>query len=123
VKVFSIACDSASITSAVSQWRPSSFIFNLRNRKVGCVGDDSHVVFEKFPGEKRKRETVCCRDATAGSYVTKGRGEVFEHFHASVVKGRILCEQNMLVLSSTAASPYYNYCIDGSTSPEKHRHL
>jgi hypothetical protein len=35
--VVSTACDSASITSIVSK------IINMENRKVGWVGDDSHV--------------------------------------------------------------------------------
>jgi hypothetical protein len=51
--VFSNACDSASITSVMSKWRPFSFIFSQGNRKVGQVGDDSHVVLgQKFHGEK-----------------------------------------------------------------------
>jgi hypothetical protein len=33
VRVFSTACDSVSITSVVSKWRPFSFIFNRRNRE------------------------------------------------------------------------------------------
>jgi hypothetical protein len=44
VRVFSTACDSVSITSIV--W-PLSFIFNRGNRKVGWVGDDSHVASGK----------------------------------------------------------------------------
>jgi hypothetical protein len=54
VTVFSIACDSASITSIVSNWRPFSFIFNRRNRgKKWWVGDDSHVAFgQELSGEK-----------------------------------------------------------------------
>jgi hypothetical protein len=51
--MFNTACDSTSITSIVSKWRPLSFIFNPGNRKVGWVGDDSHIVFcQKFPAEK-----------------------------------------------------------------------
>jgi hypothetical protein len=54
VRVFSTACDSASITSIVSKWRSFSFILNQGNRKVGCVENDSHVVLgKKFHGEKR----------------------------------------------------------------------
>jgi hypothetical protein len=53
VRVFNTTCDSASIISNVSKWRPFNFIFNRGNRKVVQVGDDSHVVFrQKFPGEK-----------------------------------------------------------------------
>jgi hypothetical protein len=53
VRVFSTACDSASITSFVSKWRPFSFIFTQGNRKVGWLGNNSHVVFgQEFPGEK-----------------------------------------------------------------------
>jgi hypothetical protein len=33
VRLFSTACDSASITSIVSKWRPFSFIFNQGNRE------------------------------------------------------------------------------------------
>jgi hypothetical protein len=35
---------------------------------------------------KRKCETVRCCDATASSFVTKVRGEVFAHFHTPAVK-------------------------------------
>jgi hypothetical protein len=78
VRVFSSACDSASITTVVSKWRPFSFIFNGRNRKVGRVGDDIHVVFgQKFPGRKGNIEIVCCHDAAASSFVVKVWGEVF----------------------------------------------
>jgi hypothetical protein len=50
---------------------------------------------------------VCCRDATASSFVKEVWGKVFTHFHAVTVKhhsivwnwlfglpGRILCEQS-----------------------------
>jgi hypothetical protein len=38
--------------------------------KVG--GEDSYVVFgQKFPGGKRKREIVCCHEATTSSFVAK----------------------------------------------------
>jgi hypothetical protein len=48
VRLFSTACDSASITSIVSKWRPFSFIFSRgKQRNVGWVGDHSHVVFSK----------------------------------------------------------------------------
>jgi hypothetical protein len=51
--MFSTACDSASITSIVSKWWPSSSLQSRKKRKVGLVRDDSHVVFgQKFPGEK-----------------------------------------------------------------------
>jgi hypothetical protein len=54
VMVFSIACNSASITSTVSKWCLFSFIFNRgKRKKVGWVGDGSHVVFgKKFRDEK-----------------------------------------------------------------------
>jgi hypothetical protein len=75
-----------------------------KQRKVGWVGDDSHVVFsQKFPGEKGS-ETLRRRDATAISLVAKFQGIVFARFHAVTVKchssmqnwlfglaGRILC--------------------------------
>jgi hypothetical protein len=51
--VLSTTCDSVSITAVVSKWQPFSSVFNWGNRKVGWVGDNSHVVFgQKFPGEK-----------------------------------------------------------------------
>jgi hypothetical protein len=56
VSVFSTAFDSASITSVVSKW----WAFNWWNRKitgvqirrVGWVGDNSHIFGQKFPGRK-----------------------------------------------------------------------
>jgi hypothetical protein len=90
VRLFITACDSASITSIVSEWRPSSFgmLFMLKIRRW-----------------KRKCETLRCRDATASSFVVKVRDKVFTHFHAVAVKrhssmrnwlfgllGRILCK-------------------------------
>jgi hypothetical protein len=52
-----------------------SFQFHVqlgKQRKVGWVGDDSHVDFgQKFPGEKNKRDTVRCRNAAAICFVTK----------------------------------------------------
>jgi hypothetical protein len=51
--VFTTACDSASITSISSKWRPFSFIFRKGNRKVERVAGDSHIVFgQKIHGEK-----------------------------------------------------------------------
>jgi hypothetical protein len=53
VRVFSTACDSASITSIVSKWR-AAFPFYLQSekeRKLESVVDDSHVFRQKFPGE------------------------------------------------------------------------
>jgi hypothetical protein len=53
VKVFSTACDSASITSVVSKWRPFSYIFSWGNRKAGWVGEDNHVdIGKKIYDEK-----------------------------------------------------------------------
>jgi hypothetical protein len=47
-------------------------------------GDDSHFAFgKKFSGKKRKCETVCCRDATASSLVTRVQGKVVSHFTQS----------------------------------------
>jgi hypothetical protein len=51
--MFSTACDSASIISVVSKWRPSvlSSIGATENSRVD--GDESHVAFgQKFTGEK-----------------------------------------------------------------------
>jgi hypothetical protein len=66
VRVFSTICNSASITSNVWKWQPSfQFYFQSgKQRTVGWMAEDSHVVFDKkFPGEKG-HETVCSRDAT-----------------------------------------------------------
>jgi hypothetical protein len=53
MRVLSIACDSSSIASIASTWRPFCFIFNRGTEKVRWVGDESHVVFGQiFPGEK-----------------------------------------------------------------------
>jgi hypothetical protein len=53
VRVFSTACDSASITSIVSKWGPFNFMFNRGNRKMWWMEDDSHVASgSSFPGEK-----------------------------------------------------------------------
>jgi hypothetical protein len=96
VRVFITACDSASIISTVSKWRPFSFIFNRRNRiKVRLVGDDSHVVFFL---SKRECETVRCRDATARSFVAKIRGEVFAYFHAFAMKRHSSMQNSLLGL-------------------------
>jgi hypothetical protein len=43
----STACNSTLITLVVPKWHPFSFFFNQGNIKVGLVGDDSHVVFDK----------------------------------------------------------------------------
>jgi hypothetical protein len=86
VKVFSTACGSASVTWVVPKWLPFSFIFSQGNRKVGWVGDVSHVAFGlKFPGEKRI-ETVHCYYWTDSYFVMKVLAEVFTHFHTVVVK-------------------------------------
>jgi hypothetical protein len=79
-----------------------------KQRRVGWVGDNSHVVLgKKIHWWKRKCQTVRCRDATASSFVAKVRGEGFAYFHAVAVKpyssmqnwlfglpGLILCEQS-----------------------------
>jgi hypothetical protein len=74
VRVFSTACDSAWITSAVTKWRLFSIFFGPREQgKVGWVGDDSHVVFgkKKIAWRRRKYETVRCRYATVGFFVAE----------------------------------------------------
>jgi hypothetical protein len=103
VRVFGTVCDSASIASVVSKWRPFSFVVNWGNRRVGWVGNDKHCFWANIPWWKRKCEAVRCHDASA-SFVAKDRVEVFSHFHAVAVKrhssmgnllfglpGRILC--------------------------------
>jgi hypothetical protein len=89
VRMFSTACDSASITLVVSKWWPFSSGSNRRNRKVGWEGDDSYVVFgQKFLADKGSVRwcIVRCLDAAAGSFVTKVWGEVFAHFDAVAIK-------------------------------------
>jgi hypothetical protein len=56
VRVFSTSCDSVSITTIVSKWRPFAFIFHRGNRKVRRTGRDyRHVIFgQNFPEEKKK---------------------------------------------------------------------
>jgi hypothetical protein len=59
VRLFSTACDSASITSIVSNWRPFNFIFNREQRIEGWAGDDSHVLGQKFTvGKGSERRCV-----------------------------------------------------------------
>jgi hypothetical protein len=107
VRLFSTASDSVSITSVVSKYGLSVLRSVRKQRTLGRVGDGSHVGSVKKSLVKRKRETVRCRDATASSFVAKGRGEVFAYFHAVTVEvhssmwnwlfglpGRILCEQS-----------------------------
>jgi hypothetical protein len=89
----------------------AAFQFYLQSgkqRNVGWVGYVSHVVFgQKFPGDKRKCEMVCCRVATASSSVAKVWGEVFANFHVVTINcyssiwnwlfglpGQIICEQS-----------------------------
>jgi hypothetical protein len=53
VRVFSIACDSATITSIVSKWRPFNFIFNRRNRESRMGKGRQPCWFStNFPREK-----------------------------------------------------------------------
>jgi hypothetical protein len=54
VRVFSTACDCASITSIVSKWRPFSFIFNqgIRERQGGWGMTVMLFLVKKFLGEK-----------------------------------------------------------------------
>jgi hypothetical protein len=63
------------ITLIVSKWRPFSFYLHLgKQRKEGCIGDDSHVVFGQNSLMKKnvrvsESEMVHCNDATANSFV------------------------------------------------------
>jgi hypothetical protein len=108
MRVFSTACDSASITSTVSKWRPFSFIFNRGNReKQGGWGTTvmsllvkySVVRKEVWDGELSWRNSF---------FVAKVPSEVFAHCRVVTVKrhnnmrdwlfglpGRILCEQSL----------------------------
>jgi hypothetical protein len=73
VRVFSIACDSFSITSVESKWKPFSFLFKWGNRKDGWVGDNSHFIFRKnIPGEKESvRWCVVFMQQPVSSFVAK----------------------------------------------------
>jgi hypothetical protein len=38
------------------------YLHSEKERKVGCVGDESRIVFgQKFPGEEGKYEMVSCQ--------------------------------------------------------------
>jgi hypothetical protein len=53
VSIFSTDCNSASITSILLNGGLQFYLQSGKERKVGWVGDDSHLVFsQKFPGEK-----------------------------------------------------------------------
>jgi hypothetical protein len=69
--VLSTTCDSASCVKMARNRK----IAEAWIKRVGCVGDDSHVV-------KRGR----CRDATASSFVATFRAEDVAHFHAVTAK-------------------------------------
>jgi hypothetical protein len=57
-----------------------------KQSEVGWVGMTIMLfLVEKFPGEKGS-VMVCCREATASSFVAKVLGKVFTHFHAVAVK-------------------------------------
>jgi hypothetical protein len=62
-----------------------SWIKETGKSRVGA-GWQSSWFWSKVPYWKRKCEKVRCRDAAASSFVTKVRGEVFEHFNAVVIK-------------------------------------
>jgi hypothetical protein len=67
----------------------AGFQFHLRStkqRKVGWVGTTVVLFSVTNSLVKRMCETVRCRDATAGTFAPKARGEVFEHFQAVAVK-------------------------------------
>jgi hypothetical protein len=94
VRVFIIACDSASITSIMSKWRPFSCIFSRRNRKVaadqvrrvGWVGFDSHVVFgKKLPSWKQAWDSAFpwCNSQF---FCHKSSSKVWAHFHPVTAK-------------------------------------
>jgi hypothetical protein len=80
VKVFSTACDSASINSTVLAWWSFGFIFNRGNRKVGCVGITVMFFLLKISCLKRKCFVVInsqffCRQSSGRSLRT------FSHSH------------------------------------------
>jgi hypothetical protein len=65
----------------------SLFHLQLKNRKVVCLGDDSHVFGEKkFIGEKRSVRKCVVEIQQPVNLSSKFRGEVFAYFHAVAVK-------------------------------------
>jgi hypothetical protein len=108
VRVLSTTCNFASIISIVSKCRPFSLplIGETEKSRVGA-GWQSYYFWSKIPLQNRKCEMVCCRDATASSFVATVWDEIFAHFRAVTVKqhssmwnypfglpGQILCEQS-----------------------------
>jgi hypothetical protein len=66
-----------------------AFQFYLRSgkqRKVGWVENDSHVVLVKNSMVKEEVWDGGCSDATASSFVAGVRGEVFAHYYAVAAK-------------------------------------
>jgi hypothetical protein len=51
MRLFSTACDSASIPQILSKWRPFSFTFNRANSKEGLV-EDSQVALPDIVADK-----------------------------------------------------------------------
>jgi hypothetical protein len=66
---------------------PFSFICNWENRKIGWVGDDSHVVFsQKFLGEKGSVRWCVVMMQQPVLLSPKFMDGVFAHFNAVTVK-------------------------------------
>jgi hypothetical protein len=92
VRVFSTACNSASITSIVSkcpnlQLVKRGKVAGGQVSQVGWVGGHLSLRFwSEISWCKRKCETVHCPDATAGSFVAKNGGKFFAHFHTGAIK-------------------------------------
>jgi hypothetical protein len=67
----------------------AAFQFHLQSgkqKKWGGWGTTDVLIFVKNSLVKRKYEPAYCHDATASSFVTKVRDEVFAHFHTVAVK-------------------------------------
>jgi hypothetical protein len=78
-----------------------------KQRKVGWVGDNNHVVYgKKFPG--------------GNSSVRQCVVVMQQPVPLSPKISRCTDSQDMLVLSTTIASCYYNCCTDGSSNPRNY---
>jgi hypothetical protein len=78
VSLIGTSCESVSITSIVSKWRPFSFILNRGNRERWLVGDDSHFFYRQSLGRSFRTFSCCRRNASwrEKSLILKRRGGI-----------------------------------------------
>jgi hypothetical protein len=84
-------------------------------RRVRWVVDDNHVAFGKKIPWERKCETMHCHDANNQFFSPESCTKCYAHLHP-LHEMFHTDSQDMLVLSPTIASHYYNCCTDGNTS-------